>query len=58
MNIHIVDGISWDWVNEKLYWTDRCNDEIEVYDLNTRYRRIVTPTGSYPFAIVVDPGTG
>lgn len=53
-----IDGIAWDWVNEKLYWTDRCRDEIAVYDPATQKRRVLTTTGTNPFAIVVDPGHG
>ena len=56
--ILIIEGISWDWVNEKMYWTDSCEDEIEVFDPATQQRRVLTSTGSSPFAIVVDPGTG
>jgi len=54
----IVDGLAWDWVNGKMYWTDACQDEIEVYDPVTGYRSKLTGTGSYPYAIIVDPATG
>ena len=55
-----IDGISWDWINEKLYWTDTCNDVIEVYDPATGYRRVLlyTGTNSNNRDIVVDPTTG
>ena len=50
-----AEGLSWDWVGEKLYWTDHCQDEIEVYDPITTHRRVLIMTGSYPYAIKVDP---
>ena len=55
-----IDGIAWDWINEKLYWTDTCNDVIEVYDPATGYRRVLlyTGTNSNNRDIVVDPTTG
>ena len=45
-------------MNEKLYWTDNCDDEIEVYDLATQKRKSLINTGTNPFAIVVDPEQG
>ena len=53
-------GIAWDWVNEKLYWTDFCKKVIEVYDPSSGYRRVLLNTGinSYNKDIVVDPTTG
>ena len=45
-------------MNEKLYWTDYCEDHIEVYDPVTLDRRVLITTGTNPFAIIVDPGTG
>ncbi len=53
-----IEGIAWDWVNEKIYWTDHCEDEIEVYDPVTQHRRVLLTTGTSPFAILVDPGSG
>ena len=47
--------MSWDWIGEKLYWTDNCQDEIEVYDPVTTHRKVLIMTGSYPYAIKVDP---
>lgn len=56
--MNFPDGLAWDWVNEKLYWTDNCDDDIEVFDPATGYRRILIETGlSNPTSIVVDPGT-
>ena len=55
-----IGGIAWDWVNEKLYWTDFCKKVIEVYDPNSGYRRVLLNTGSnsYNKDIAVDPTTG
>ena len=54
-----AEGLAWDWINQKIYWTDYCDDEIEVYDPLTSYRRVLFDTGlSNPYAIVVDPTTG
>lgn len=57
--IFSTDGVAWDWVGEKLYWTDECNNEIEVYDPATQNRKVLIDTGSSsnPRGIVVDPGT-
>jgi len=44
-------------VNEKLYWTDICDDDIEVYDPVTGYRKILIESGlRNPTSMVVDPG--
>ena len=53
----IAEGLAWDWVNEMLYWSDACNDDIEVYDPKTGYRRELIHTGSTsnPRQIVLDP---
>lgn len=58
--VHIhAGGLSWDWINQKLYWTDYSEDDIEVYDPSTQVRRILIDTGLIePRAIVVDPTTG
>ena len=58
MSNFIVEGLAWDWINNKLYWTDYCDDEIEVYDPESQQRRVLLATGSSPYSIVVDPGTG
>ena len=46
-------------MNQKLYWTDYCDDDIEVYDPSTQVRRVLFDVGlSEPRSIVVDPTTG
>lgn len=53
-----LDGLAWDWINEKLYWTDYCDQDIEVYDPITNYRTVLFNTNiSEPHTIVVDPTT-
>lgn len=54
-----VDGLAWDWMNSKLYWTDSKGYEIEVFDILTGHRRTLIDTGikSIPRGIIVDPNT-
>lgn len=55
----IIAGLAWDWVNQKLYWTDNCDDDIEVYDPSTQVRRVLFDVNIFELhAIVVDPTTG
>ena len=44
-------------MNDKLYWSDACDNDIEVYDPQTGYRRVIVHTGSTsdPRQIVLDP---
>ena len=46
-------------MSKKLYWTDHCDDDIEVFDPATGDRRVLIRTGSSsaPRAIVLDPST-
>ena len=55
----LTDGLAWDWVNEKLYWTDNCADDLEVFDPATGDRKVLirTGSGSAPRSIVLDPST-
>ena len=55
----LTDGLAWDWVNEKLYWTDNCADDLEVFDPATGDRKVLINTGSNsaPRDIVLDPST-
>ena len=55
--MYILDGIAWDWINKKLYWTDATEKDIEVLDPSSGHRKVLAHTGatSIPRAIVVDP---
>lgn len=55
----LAEGLAWDWVNEKLYWTDTQHRGIEVLDVETGARKIVVRAGSHsrPRGIIVDPLT-
>ena len=54
-----TDGLAWDWVNEKLYWTDAENRTIEVLDPATGERMILFFTGddTIPRGVAIDPNT-
>ena len=57
--VFLTDDLAWDWVNQKLYWTDACTDRIEVYDPLNDYRRALISTGlNNPRGIIVDPLNG
>lgn len=43
--IIMSDGIAWDWLNKKLYWSDTKNQQIEVMDPNSRDRMQLVGTG-------------
>ena len=53
------DGMAWDWLNNKLYWSDSEHREIEVLDPETGDRMQLVNTGSdtVPRDVVVDPNT-
>lgn len=58
---YLIVDVGWDWVNEKLYWTDPCANDIEVYDIPTAYRRVLynsMDSVNDPSGIVIDPTTG
>ena len=49
-------GLSVDWINKKLYWTDAKTDKIEMSNLDGTMRKtIVEDDMDVPHAIVVDP---
>ena len=54
-----VDGIAWDWINKKLYWTDARHKTVEVLDPVRGHRKLLFRTGSTsnPRVIVLDPTT-
>ena len=49
------DDIAWDWINEKLYFTDACANELEVYDSKSGNRRVLIEGLENAHGIVVDP---
>ena len=57
----VTDGIAWDWVTQKLYWTDADENDIEIYDPSNGNRKVLFETGSLeesnPRTIVLDPTT-
>ena len=46
-------------MNEKLYWSDVCENDIEVFDPQTGHRKTLISTGanSNPRGLVLDPTT-
>ena len=54
-----TDGIGWDWVNQKLYWTDATYKRIGVIDPSINSQKVLFTTGvnSNPRNIIVDPST-
>ena len=55
----IPAGLAWDWISQKLYWTDHCDDDIEVYDPISGARRVLFDLDlDAPYGIVVDPING
>ena len=61
MLLFILVDVSWDWINQKLYWTDIHDDDIEVFDPITGHRRVLFNSSDgliYPWGIVTDPTTG
>ncbi len=55
-----IGGLAVDWINDKLYWTDRSNLRIEVYDLHTSKRSTIVSTGagSLPLGLAIYPYPG
>ena len=55
-----ADGLAVDWISDKLYYSDDCNNGIGVLDLATnQYKMLVSGIGNNPFYhdLVVDPTT-
>lgn len=50
------DGIAWDWLYKRLYWTDADEYDLEMYDPSTAERKVLIQNGdqSKPRAIVLD----
>ena len=55
-----TDGIAWDWVTKKVYWTDSGRRKVEVYDPERQIRKQLVNTGrrTLPRDIAIDPTTG
>ena len=55
----LPDGIAWDWVTEKLYWTDECYNHIRVFDvIKGEAKTLFSGVGNNTRGIAVDPTTG
>ena len=54
-NLGQVEGIAIDWVNNKLYWTDRKNGSIERASLDGQNREVILSNLGDVVAIVLDP---
>lgn len=64
MRIYIIDipeRLAYDWVTDKVYWSDYGAAEIGIVDLQTGIRTVLIETGqpqlSRPRAIALDPTT-
>ena len=64
ISIHRVNNLSSvdlavDWINNKLYWIDATETQIEEYDITSGVRRVVASTGtsedSRPVAMALYP---
>ncbi len=52
-------GLSVDWINDKVYWTDKFKLTLEVYDIKTRTSKVVFQfEGDHPQGLGVFPFTG
>ena len=52
-----IDDIAWDWINQKLYWTDRVSETIKVHDPVRNVQKILINTGAGSRPRFVDPST-
>lgn len=58
-NLDLPEGITVDWINKKLYWTDSGTRRIEVADVNGGNRLSLIQSGLVnPRAIAVNPFLG
>ena len=57
--IDFTDGLAWDWINQKLYLTDECLDQISVFDPSTGIHKVlvISRSSSSIRGIAVDPTT-
>ncbi|XP_072036117.1 low-density lipoprotein receptor-related protein 2-like [Amphiura filiformis] len=53
------DGVSYDWINQNIYWTDFATNTVEVAKADGSYRTVLYDTDlDDPRGIVVDPREG
>lgn len=53
------EGLTCDWITNKIYWTDSETDRLEVATLDGKYRKVLFWTDfDQPRAIVVAPSEG
>lgn len=57
-NTNGLEGMSIDWINNKLYWLDRHTQHMYVSELDGRNRKTIMTRIEDPRAIVVHPGNG
>ena len=57
-NAEGLEGISVDWVNDKLYWVDRHTQHMYVSELDGRHRKTIMTKIEDARAIAVHPGIG
>lgn len=57
--MHSLTGLAVDWVGGNLYWTDMQTHQIEVSDLDGRWRMVlISDDLKSPRGIAVDPRDG
>ncbi len=55
-----AEALSVDWINDKVYWTDRLRRTLEVYDIATQKSKVIVQfiDGDVPQGLGVFPYTG
>ena len=59
-DVEYSDGMAYDWIHHKIYWTNAKQDIIQVADRNGKNQRVIVNTTTNgtveePRAIAVDP---
>ena len=54
-NISFPEGLTLDWIHQRLYWVDDGKNTVEVVNTDGTDRRVLTNRLSRPRDIVVDP---
>ena len=58
LTISSLEGMSYDWVQKHIYWTDAGKRTIHVADLSGKMATLVADDLEQPRSLVVDPTTG